>query len=243
MANIICPSCKKEMSSDEMFCPHCGYMLSMSEREEALKAANSQPAPQPAPTGAPSFGGQPSPSYGPQPDPQPAKAGEPAQGGNMGQLAELKQMLDAGVISQADYDRKKNEILFGGKSSSSGASNPGKLALLIVSWGSAIFMMLGIMVDIIIGLGVWGSPSAMYILPDLYAAGFIVSAVALISTGVCVWKLLLEKKKNPNDAAVKLALKAIIIFAIITAALLVVGLFDLNNKSLLSYKHRNNYYY
>lgn len=90
MANIICPSCKKEMSSDEMFCPHCGYMLSMSEREEALKAAKTQPAPQPAPTGAPSFGGQPSPSYGPQPDPQPAKAGEPAPVGKSGPISRAK---------------------------------------------------------------------------------------------------------------------------------------------------------
>ena len=238
MPNIKCPMCKGEMSSDELFCPHCGYMLSSSDREAALAAAQPAPAPAPQPA-APSFGGQPSQSCGSQPAPQ----AQPASGDKMAQLSELKQMLDAGVISQADYDRKKNEILFGGKSSSGGASNPGKLALLITSWGSAIFMMLGIMVDIIIGLGVWGSPSAMYILPDLYAAGFIVSAVALISTGICVWKLLVEKKKNPDDAAVKLALKAIIIFAAITVVLLVVGLFDLNNKSLLSYKHRNDYYY
>ncbi len=226
MPNIKCPMCKGEMSSDELFCPHCGYMLSSSDREAALAAAQPAPAPAPQPA-APSF------------ESQPAPQAAPASGDKMAQLSELKQMLDAGVISQADYDRKKNEILFGGKSSSGGASNPGKLALLIVSWGSAIFMMLGILVDIIIGLGVWGSPSAMYFLPDLYAAGFIVSAVALVSTGVCVWKLLVEKKKNPDDAAVKLALKAIIIFAIITVALLVVGLFDLNNKELYNYREHH----
>lgn len=32
---IKCPSCGKGMPEDTVFCPHCGYMMSMEERENA----------------------------------------------------------------------------------------------------------------------------------------------------------------------------------------------------------------
>ena len=43
MALIKCPECKQPISSTVSTCPRCGYVLTESDREEAVKAAAQNP--------------------------------------------------------------------------------------------------------------------------------------------------------------------------------------------------------
>ena len=51
-----------------------------------------------------------------QSQPQPAVQSQPQQQGKAAQLKELKELLDAGALTQDEFDSQKKEVLAGGKS-------------------------------------------------------------------------------------------------------------------------------
>ena len=137
-----------------------------------------------------------------------------------GELAELKQMLDAGIINQKDYDAKKNQIL--GLSNNGGGSK--HTGLRVFSWFFAICLFLGILVNFVVGLAVWGFMSPMFVCPEYgYTAGLIISGVSLF---FCLILLPFLIKSRKDDNSVKAALVAMIVFIILTAILVGISFAD-----------------
>ena len=80
---MICPECRKDVSSSAVFCPHCGFPL--SGRSKEIQPAISPVLPPIAtPTTAPDFDGQ---------------------------LRKLARLKEEGLISEDEFNRKKRALL------------------------------------------------------------------------------------------------------------------------------------
>ena len=145
-----------------------------------------------------------------------------ANGEEAAQLMEMKKLLDAGLITQADYDKKKNAILFG-----KAKNGKGHGLLLGLFWYGAVCMPSGFLVNIIIGLAVWSAMSAQFVCPQYgYFAGFIVAGTGLIIALSTLPVLFKVKKEEPENKTIKIALWGFVVCAVLMAILVGISFID-----------------
>ena len=117
------------------------------------------------------------------------------------ELREYKKLLDDGIISKEDYEKKKNEIMFG---SSKQKNKNG--ALVFFSWTAAILMALGMIIDLIVCFPMnSGHLLAIYkYIGGGYWGGFLMSGIGIIIAIPCFIVLYINHKiiKAPHIAMI-----------------------------------------
>ncbi len=127
-------------------------------------------------------------------------------------LYKYKQLYDSGAITEEEYERLKNDLFNKHNHTTTAVASTPKLSIIIL-WFCNICNLLGIVVNMIESLTVWGDLYSMYeyILYG-YIAGFIV--IACFTPAIIVLSLKLEKHSKGNRST-----KAAIIGGIVSIAL------------------------
>ena len=136
-------------------------------------------------------------------------------------LYKYKQLYDSGAITEEEYERLKNDLFNKHNHTTIAASTP-KLSIIIL-WFCSICNLLGIVVNMIESLTVWGDLYSMYeYIMYGYIAGFIV--IACFTPAIIVLSLKLEKHSKSNRSA-KAAIIGGIASIALTAFLMVLAVF------------------
>ena len=194
--------------------------------EEIIPPWGDAPAPQPVITN------EGSPAAGKAPDagaPAPTvPAGNTTLGGDYAALAQLKSLLDQGIITQKDYDAKKAQILgLGGKQrgGSSGGSDTGAKIWNILLPILAVLACTGLIVNAAICASIWSYVPAMFAVAQYgYIGGFIAMGVCGAGAIACLAITIIQiiKYKGPKGRVVNAIISGALIIGlgITTLALL-----------------------
>ncbi len=126
-------------------------------------------------------------------------------------LYKYKQLYDSGAINENEYESLKNELFNKHNHASVSVSTP-KLSIIIL-WFCNICNLLGIVINMIESLTMWGDLYSMYeYIMYGYIAGFIV--IACFTPAIIILSLRLEKHTKNNRSA-----KGAIIGGIVSIAL------------------------
>ena len=136
-------------------------------------------------------------------------------------LYKYKQLYDSGAINENEYESLKNELF--NKHNHTTVSNSSPKLFVIILWFCNVCNLLGIVVNMVESLTVWGDLYSMYeYIMYGYIVGFIV--IACFTPAIIILSLKLEKYSK-SDRSAKGAIIGGIVSIALTAFLMVLSVF------------------